>query len=245
MAHDVEAATPVHLRPDAGSRPAPPPPWPMLIIFDCDGVLIDSEIVVCRLTSEELTRLGFPISTEEVIRRFAGRPEREMLAEIGGDWGRSVPAEYSTRMKMRVEQSYATELRIMPGIVDLLERLQVDVCVASSAYPAKLKLGLDAVGLYEAFAPHIVSASYVARGKPAPDVFIYAAGSMRTPVANCLVIEDSVPGVRAAIAAGMRVYGFTGGQHCDPAHGERLLAAGAETVLQSFAGLEDLLPAAF
>jgi HAD superfamily hydrolase (TIGR01509 family) len=216
----------------------------MLIIFDCDGVLIDSEIVVCRLTGEELTRLGFPITTEEVIRRFAGRPEREMIAEVEGDWGRSVPMEYFTRMKQRVEHSYATELRIMPGIAELLERLQVDVCVASSAYPAKLKLGLDTVGLYEAFAPDIVSASYVARGKPAPDVFIYAAGSMRTPAANCLVIEDSVPGVQAAIAAGMRVFGFTGGRHCDAAHGERLLAAGAEKVMQSFAEFEDLLPAA-
>jgi beta-phosphoglucomutase-like phosphatase (HAD superfamily) len=117
--------------------------------------------------------------------------------------------------------------------------------VASSAYPAKLRLGLETVGLYARFAPNIVSASFVARGKPAPDVFIYAAGRMRAPVGRCLVIEDSVPGVHAAVAAGMRVFGFVGGAHCDPDHRDRLLAAGAEQVMESFDELESLVPGAF
>jgi HAD superfamily hydrolase (TIGR01509 family) len=168
-----------------------------------------------------------------------------MIADVEADWGQRVPEEFFARIKARVEHAYATELQIMPGITDLLGRLRVAACVASSAYPAKLKLGLDAVGLHDRFAPNIVSASLVARGKPAPDVFIYAAGWMQTPVADCLVIEDSIAGVRAARAAGMRVFGFTGGRHCDAGHRERLLAAGAEQVMERFDELQNLVPEAF
>src|ERR1700712_3825475 len=198
-----------------------------LVIFDCDGVLIDSEIVVCRLTSEELTRLGYKVTLEEVIDRFAGRPEREMIAEIERDWGRPVPAVYFERIKLRIDEAYANELRIMPGIVQTLDALRVDVCVASSSYPAKLALGLRSVGLLDRFGDNIVSASTVHHGKPAPDVFIYAAGWMKTPIANCLVVEDSVAGVRAAHSAGTRVFGYAGGRHCRPSLRGRLLEAGA------------------
>ena len=216
-----------------------------LVIFDCDGVLIDSEIVVCRLTSEELTRCGYKVSLDEVIDRFAGRPEREMIADIEGDWGRSVPAEFFERLRSRIDDAYASELRIMPKIAELLRHIRTDICVASSSYPAKLALGLRSVGLYGRFEPNIISASSVGHGKPAPDVFIYAAGWMKTEVARCLVIEDSVPGVRAAISAGMRVLGFAGGSHCRPILQERLLEAGAMRVLDDFSELKALLPAAF
>jgi HAD superfamily hydrolase (TIGR01509 family) len=216
-----------------------------LVIFDCDGVLIDSEIVVCRLTSEELTRLGYSITTSEVIERYAGRPEHEMIADIERDWGRAVPAEYFGRIRQRIDQAYSAELCAIPGVADVLERIRIPVCVASSSYPEKLKLGLETVGLYRQFAFNLVSASFVAHGKPAPDVFIYAAGWMRTPIPDCLVIEDSVPGVRAARAAGMRVFGFTGGGHCFPGHGSRLLDAGAELVISDFHELDAQLPAAF
>lgn len=212
-----------------------------LIIFDCDGVLIDSEIIVCRLTSEEFTRLGFPVSTQRVIERFAGRPEHEMIGEVEAEWGQLVPPEFSTSLRARVEEAYATELQIMPGIAELLEGLRTDFCVASSSYPAKLRLGLETVGLYKRFAPNVVSASYVAHGKPAPDVFIYAAGWMQASVTRCLVVEDSVPGVRAAVAAGMRVFGFAGGTHCSAGHEKRLLEAGAEQVFGDFASMDAAL----
>jgi HAD superfamily hydrolase (TIGR01509 family) len=245
MPHELEIAVPVASSFVSDRERLPPRPWPGLIIFDCDGVLIDSEIVVCRLTAETFTQLGYQVTTEEVISRFAGRPEREMIADVEVDWGRPVPEEFFSRIKAQVEHAYATELQIMPGITHLLDRLRAATCVASSAYPAKLKLGLDAVGLCDRFAPNIVSASSVARGKPAPDVFVYAAGWMRAPVADCLVIEDSIPGVQAARAAGMRVFGFIGGRHCDAGHRERLLAAGAEQVVKSFDELQSLIPAAF
>ena len=241
MPHDAEAAAAIVLPTAADERR----PVPELIIFDCDGVLIDSEIVVCRLTSEELSRVGYQISTRQVIQRFAGRPEREMIAEIEAEWGRPVPDRYFTAMRTRVGHAYGSELQAMPGVASLLDRLRIAVCVASSSDPAKLRLGLETVGLYGRFAPQVVSGSYVTHGKPAPDVFVFAAGWMRTPVASCVVIEDSVPGVRAGVAAGMRVFGFAGGGHCDEGHRDRLLAAGAEQVMNRLGDLRALLPAAF
>jgi HAD superfamily hydrolase (TIGR01509 family) len=216
-----------------------------LIIFDCDGVLIDSEIVVCRLVGEAFTHLGHPLTLDEVIRRFAGRPEPEMIAEIERDWGRPVPPEYFVEIRKSIAHAYATELRAVRGVAEVLERIRIPICVASSSYPEKLKLGLETVGLYRRFAPNLISATFVAHGKPAPDVFIYAAGWMRTPIPDCIAIEDSIPGVRSARAAGLRVFGFTGGSHCPPEHGDRLLEAGAERVIREIHELEALLPGAF
>ena len=218
---------------------------PALLIFDCDGVLVDSEILVCTAVSEELTRLGYPITPDEVVRRYAGRPEREILAEVGRDWGHPVPDTYYTRMKTRVQRAFSSELQAIAGVAEMLAELQLPRCVASSSAMPKLEQGLRHVGLLHLFAPNIVSAQLVAHGKPAPDVFIFAAGAMRTAVDRCLVIEDSEPGVRAARAAGMRVFGFTGGSHCVPGHGDRLLAAGAEQVLSSMQELPAALPSAF
>jgi HAD superfamily hydrolase (TIGR01509 family) len=216
-----------------------------LIIFDCDGVLIDSEMLVCTLVAEELTRLGYSITPEQVVARYAGRPEREILADIARDWGQPVPLAYKEATTRRIHEAFTSELQAIPGVAATLAKIRIPICVASSSGPEKLKLGLSFVSLYEYFAPNVVSAVYVAHGKPAPDVFIYAAGSMRTPVDRCLVIEDSLPGVRAARAAGMRVFGFTGGSHCTPDHSDRLLEAGAERVIGSMAELEQALPAAF
>lgn len=216
-----------------------------LIVFDCDGVLIDSEILVCTLVSEELTRLGYPITPQEVVRQYAGRPEREILADIAERWGRPVPPAYKEAMTRRIHHAYTTELQAIPGVRETLGQITLPICVASSTAPPKLKLGLNFVGLYDFFAPNVVSASYVAHGKPAADVFVYAAGWMRTPVHHCLVIEDSLPGVRAAVAAGMRVFGFTGGSHCTPQHGPALLAAGAERVFGNMSELSQALPEAF
>ena len=216
-----------------------------LIIFDCDGVLIDSEILVCRLTSEELTRLGFAISVADVIARFAGRAERSMITEIERDWGRPVPPSYFARIRSRVAESYASELKGIPEVLDTLDLIRCEVCVASSSYPEKLQLGLRSTGLLNRFGDNVVSATRVASGKPAPDVFVYAAGWMRTPVVNCVVVEDSVPGVRAARAAGMRVIGFAGGGHCSDGHALRLLEAGAERVIDRMSQLRTAVPEAF
>jgi HAD superfamily hydrolase (TIGR01509 family) len=220
-------------------------PSPSLLIFDCDGVLVDSELPVCTAVSEELTRLGYAITPEDVVRRFAGRPEWEMMIEIEREWGQAVPADYFSAMKQRVDRLFTTELEPIDGAREMLTAMQMPRCVASSSAPAKLEQGLRFVGLYDFFAPNVVSARLVARGKPAPDVFVFAAGWMHTPVKECLVLEDSEPGVRAARSAGMRVWGFIGGSHCGPDHAERLLAAGAERVLNHMKELPEALPAAF
>ncbi len=216
-----------------------------IIIFDCDGVLIDSEIIVCRLVSEVLTELDYPITLEGVVERFAGRPQREMVADIEADCGRTLPERFFAECKRRTADAYRTELRPIDGVRQVLDEIDVPVCVASSAYPEKLRLGLESTGLYDKLAPNLVSASFVARGKPDPDVFTYAAGWMRRPVTECIVVEDSIPGVQAGRRAGMRVIGFTGGSHCPPGHAERLLEAGAETVMARMQDLPTLVPEAF
>ena len=152
---------------------------PALLIFDCDGVLVDSEILVCTAVSEELTRLGYPITPEDVVRRFAGRPEREILAEVRDDWGQPVPEAYFARMKERVTVAFSSELQAIAGVAEMLGALQLPKCVASSSAMPKLEQGLRHVGLLHLFAPNVVSAQLVAHGKPAPDGFIFAAGVMR------------------------------------------------------------------
>jgi HAD superfamily hydrolase (TIGR01509 family) len=222
------------------------PSNPLILIFDCDGVLIDSEILVCRLVAEELTAHGYSISTADVIARFAGRPEPEMLAEIQRDRnGLPLPERFVARMHTRITDAYATELRAVPGVAEVLNQLRAPVCVASSSAPAKLRLGLETTHLLRHFGGNVISAACVARGKPAPDVFLYAAGWMRADIRDCVVIEDSVPGVTAARAAGLRTFGFTGGGHCAPDLGARLLAAGAERVLGTMSDLPRVLPEAF
>jgi len=224
--------------------PSNPSSGPTLI-FDCDGVLIDSEILVCRLVSEELTDLGYPISVADVIARFAGRPEGEMLAEIEADRGAALPDSFLARTRARTAASYETELRAVPGVAEVLGRLRVPACVASSSAPDKLRRGLAATGLLGHFGGNVISAAAVARGKPAPDVFLYAVGWMRSTVQGCIVVEDSVPGVTASRAAGIRTFGFTGGGHCPPDLEARLRAAGAEQVFSDMRALERLVPAAF
>ena len=131
----------------------------------------------------------------------------------------------------------------MPGIADVLTMIAAPVCVASSSSPERLRCALECVGLYDHFAPHIFSATMVVRGKPAPDLFLFAAEQMQAAPSRCLVIEDSVAGIQAARAAGMAVLGFCGGGHCGPAHAERLARAGAEIVFRDMRRLPHLLPA--
>ena len=211
------------------------------LIFDCDGVLIDSEILVCRIAAEELTALGYTISTQDVIRRFAGRPEHEMREEIESEWGQSVPDIYRTNVNARTVNAYGTELKIMPGMHEALDQITLPVCVASSSYPEKLRLGLKTVGLYERFMPNVISATLVAHGKPEPDIFLFAAGWMKVSPMSCVVIEDSVPGVKAARRAGIHVLGFAGGAHCSSEHANDLIKAGASSIFTNMAELPALI----
>ena len=212
-----------------------------LVIFDCDGVLIDSEIITCRIEAEELNRLGYTITADEVIRRFTGLADEKMRAIIEADWQRPLPHDFSANVKSRVADSYRDGLKAIEGISEALAQIALPMCVASSSAPPKLRLGLEQTNLYEFFAPNIFSTTMVARSKPAPDLFLFAAEKMNIAADRCLVVEDSTAGVQAACAAGMRVLGFCGGSHCLPDHAALLLANGAQQIFSEMSRLPKLL----
>ncbi|HWK43736.1 MAG TPA: HAD family hydrolase [Stellaceae bacterium] len=225
----------------------PPPPIAApikgidLIIFDCDGVLIDSEIIASRVEALELTAIGCSITADEIAVRFCGIPVRETLAAIEAEWGSRFPDGFVERLNERKKAAFRTELEAIAGIADALDAIAGPVCVASSSGPQHLEEHLGRVGLWDRFAPHVFSAAMVARGKPAPDVFLHAASQMGVDPARCLVIEDSIAGVQAGVAAGMTVIGFIGGGHSGPAMIDRLTGAGAVRVYDHHRALPALL----
>jgi HAD superfamily hydrolase (TIGR01509 family) len=182
-----------------------------LVIFDCDGVLVDSEPIAVRIDVEMLAEVGVTMTEQEVIERFVGRSPEVILAETEARLGGRVPEGWWERGEARIREAYATELKPVRGIVEALDAIDLPVCVASSSGHENLRYKLELTGLYERFAGHIFSASEVANGKPAPDLFLHAAERMGTDPVDCVVVEDSRYGVQAARAAGMDVLGFAGG----------------------------------
>jgi HAD superfamily hydrolase (TIGR01509 family) len=216
-------------------------PTPQLIIFDCDGVLVDSEVISCRAHAETLTRHGYPITADQVLKRFLGVSDREARLTIEAELGCSLPDDFEAQMKQAALQRYADELGVIPHVGEAIAAIDLPKCVASSGTPEKIRHGLTCAGLYDQLAPHIFSATQVKRGKPAPDLFLFAAEQMSIPPAQCLVIEDSVPGVTGALAAGMTVLGFHGGSHCGTGHAELLRAAGAAVTFDDMRQLPELI----
>jgi HAD superfamily hydrolase (TIGR01509 family) len=212
-----------------------------LVIFDCDGVLIDSEVIANRVKAEELRQLGYAITTEEMIDRFAGISGKETDEAIQHECGFDLPENHRRRVQERILREFHDNLQPIDGIEEALSALKIPVCVASSSSLERIKLTLTTTKLINYFEPHIFSAHMVDRGKPAPDLFLFAAAKMGVASDKCLVIEDSVPGVQAAKAAGMRVFGFYGGTHCSAPHQERLKANGADLVFSDMRELPALL----
>jgi HAD superfamily hydrolase (TIGR01509 family) len=212
-----------------------------LIIFDCDGVLVDSEVISCRAHAATLTRHGYPITADQVLDRFLGVSDREARLAIETELGRRLPDDFEAEVKQATLQSYADDLNPVPYIGEAIAAIGLPKCVASSGTPEKIRHGLDCAGLYDLLSPHIFSASQVKRGKPAPDLFLFAAAQMQASPARCLVIEDSIPGVTGARAAGMTVLGFHGGSHCRPGYADTLRAAGASTTFDDMRQLPGLI----
>jgi HAD superfamily hydrolase (TIGR01509 family) len=213
-----------------------------LIIFDCDGVLVDSEVIACRVDADTLTRHGYPITADQVRDRFLGRSMREVNLEIEAELGRSLPDDFNTQLLEELYRSFAAELEAVPHIHATLDTIAQPVCVASSGTHERMRISLGRAGLYDRFAPHIFSATQVRNGKPAPDLFLFAAEQMAMSPKQCVVIEDSTPGIAAARAAGMTVLGFYGGSHCRPGYADALRAAGAAATfgdMRQLAGLID------
>ncbi|HXI06501.1 MAG: HAD family hydrolase [Bradyrhizobium sp.] len=212
-----------------------------LVIFDCDGVLVDSEVISCRAHAQTLTRHGYSITEDEVLHRFLGVSDREARLMIERETGHPLPDDFEAEVKEATLKFYAGDLKAIAGVDAAIAAIHVPKCVASSGTPEKIRHGLECAGLYEQLSPHIFSATMVERGKPAPDLFLYAASQMRAAPGRCLVIEDSVPGVTGAVAAGMIALGFNGGSHCQAGHADRLRAAGAALVFDDMRQLPELV----
>lgn len=180
-----------------------------LVIFDCDGVLIDSERLAVRVEAEILATLGWPLTEAEIVERFVGRSATYMHQEIECHLGRKI--DWEVEFEDRYRLAYSRELRPVDGIVEALDAISTPTCVASSGSHEKMRFTLGLTGLWERFEGRIFSADEVARGKPEPDLFLYAAERMGAVPSRCAVVEDSVSGVMAARAAGMQVYGYSGG----------------------------------
>jgi len=214
---------------------------PELVIFDCDGVLVDSEAIACRVLAELLSDLGYPITVDQCRDRFTGISIPSLIAKVEADWGRDLPSDFETRVSDRDRAAFARELQPIPGVAAAVDEINLPVCVASSGSPEKIRHSLTVTGLLGRFEPNLFSASQVARGKPVPDLFLHAAAGMGVDPSGCVVIEDSIAGVTAAIAAGMRVLGFAGGGHCGPGYADGLSAAGVPVVFDDMRNLPDLL----
>jgi HAD superfamily hydrolase (TIGR01509 family) len=182
-----------------------------LVIFDCDGVLVDSEPIAVRVDVAMLAEVGVPMSEAEVIERFVGRSPQLIVAAVEAELGHAVPDGWFDRGEERIRAAYVHELTPVDGVVEALAQITEPVCVASSSGHESLRFKLELTGLYSRFEGRIFSATEVANGKPAPDLFLHAASRMGAAPGDCVVVEDSRYGVEAARAAGMDVLAYAGG----------------------------------
>jgi HAD superfamily hydrolase (TIGR01509 family) len=182
-----------------------------LVIFDCDGVLVDSERIAVRVEAEYLAELGWPLSQAEIVERFMGRTTEYMDEAVEAQLGSRLPGDWKDQFRRRYAEAFAAELVPVDGVLEVLDQLSVPTCVASSGSHDKLRFTLGHTGLYARFEGRIFSGYEVANGKPAPDLFLHAAARMGAEPARCAVVEDSRYGVLAARAAGMRAFGYAGG----------------------------------
>ena len=217
----------------------------MLLVFDCDGVLVDSEIIAAAVDAEYLGEAGYEITPAEVNRRFAGMTSREIAAIVEEEMGRPLPDKFFKEVRAETDIRLAAEVKPIPGVHEMLDRLDGPRCLCSNSGSARILISLKKTLLYDRFTPYIFSALEVGtfEPKPSPNVYLYALAQFRTAPRDAIVIEDSIPGVMAARAAGTRVIGFTGGSHTFSGHADLLTDAGAETVIRRLADLPPVIQA--
>ncbi|MCM2440866.1 HAD family phosphatase [Agrobacterium vitis] len=216
-----------------------------LTLFDCDGVLVDSEIIAAKVESKLLTEAGYPISVEEMGERFSGMTWKNILMTIEKEVDIPLSASLIDKSEALLDQRLAREVKLVEGVTYALSRLQGPRCICSNSSSPRLDMMLTKVGLKEFFAPHVYSAKDLGadRVKPKPDIYLHGAAQFNVKPQNCVVVEDSVHGIHAARAAGMRVVGFTGASHTYPSHADRLTEAGAETVIARMMDLPAVIAA--
>jgi HAD superfamily hydrolase (TIGR01509 family) len=207
-----------------------------LVIFDCDGVLVDSEPVANRMLGQMLRELGLELTQEQIFETFVGFSMAHVMRVIESMLGRVPPETFLSDLQARTFEAFRTQLRAMPGIEATLDVLGVPFCVASSGDREKMRTTLGITGLYPRFAGRIFSVTQVARGKPAPDVYLFAAAQLGAEPAACVVVEDTPPGVEAGVAAGMTVFGF-----CAHTPEWKLKAAGAHRTFDDLRRLPAML----
>ena len=207
-----------------------------LIVFDFDGVIADSEKLANTVLAEMVSELGTPTTLDDAYTRYMGKRFPEVVAQIERDLAQTLPVDFPVVMQARTLERFREELRAVTGALAFIEAFSgVPKCIASSSSTDRLRVCLDELALRSAFEPHIYSASLVARGKPHPDIFLYAARQVGVSPSRSIVIEDSVGGVEAGLAAGMTVIGLLAASHIRPETRDRLHQAGADHVVDTFA----------
>lgn len=218
---------------------------PHLVVFDCDGVLVDSEALAARLWSARLQREGYEIEPAVLTRRLLGGTGVDFHEVVAQETGRALPAARIPEWRQEVRRDLIAGMTAVAGAAAMLERLELPRCVSSNSAPDRVRDSLRAARLLHHFAPEaLFSAAHVARPKPHPDLYLHAVQRMGVEPAQAVAVEDSVTGVTAARAAGLAVVGFTGAGHHEPGDEARLIAAGAGIVLRRLAELPEQLAAA-
>jgi len=225
-------------------RQALKPRWPEVVIFDCDGVLVDSEVLALGVTRRRLGEAGLHLTDEETRERFLGMRLDSVVRKVEAELGARLPEAFCGNLSSEILSAFRRELKGVEGVREAVAGLSARVCVASSSSPERLSLALRVTGYEALFGPNIFSAAEVAEGKPSPDLFLFAARAMGAKPQDCLVIEDSVAGVAAARAADMTAFGFVGASHFSGTDdGADLKAAGAALIFDDMARLPDLVAA--
>ncbi len=216
-----------------------------LIIFDCDGTVMDSELIAAECEVEALAVYGLEMTAKEFCNRFAGTSSEFVKQTMEEELGRSLPDDHIKNVKTKMKEKLWREVKAVQGAQEMLDMLDQPRCICSNADMEKLKIELTRGELWDRFRPYVYSAHDLENNKrkPEPDIFLHAAKEFDVDPAACAVVEDSIAGITAAKAAGMRAIGFTGGSHTYPGHADTLTDAGAETVIRRLVDLPPVIEA--
>ena len=212
-----------------------------MVIFDCNGVLVDSEPLATAIVSQEFMRAGFPLTPDVVARYFTGRRPADMFTEVEIAARRKLPPNFAETVASVILRRFRKELRATRHAEYALSWLRGPKCVASSSSHERIRVSLESTGLIRFFEPNLFSAGDVRKGKPAPDLFLHAASRLQVSPGDCIVVEDSAVGVAAAVAAGMTVIGFVGGSHAGSQLDTVLRSAGARSVIPDLRALKSAI----
>jgi HAD superfamily hydrolase (TIGR01509 family) len=212
-----------------------------MVIFDCNGVLVDSEPIANAVLAGAFVRIGFPMNVDMLARRFHGRRQADMLSMVEAAAGKKLPPGFASTITAETLRRFRTELRTIPHVVHALSWLRGPKAVASSSSLDRIHLSLDVTDLLRFFQPRLFTATEVPKGKPAPDLFLLAAARMQVEPSTCIVVEDSAPGITAAVKAGMSAIGFVGGSQAPGRLAKDLIAAGARTVIADMRALKSTI----